>query len=977
VDKYEYNIKADQIMKLIDRRDFKTAAKIADGIDWRRVRNINMLTNIGCVYQAVGRYTDAKEIFQLARNRAPLGRRLVYQMADVCIDAGEFEEAERYIQEFSELAPKDTGRFELLYQLSRRKGEPIENQIAVLEEFKKQDFDARWAYELAKLYRKAGYSQKCIEACDELILWFGEGPYVDKAMELKMLYVPLSPSQQEKYDARFKKKQEEAALLAAKEEKQKEQSAFEHHSIDYRQDAYSTENLQAALAKSMQKIMEEEERQKALYPSSSSYLEEYQTEQEEKEAMFAATRDLRKEREKFKMFQPIDTFDLSSAATMENIAPEPANQELGEQLEDTQELDKSSYEMTEENQIEEPFKDTLHREEYPQFEQDFSEEEEEEKEIYWSSPEQSIEETDEEEQIDAPEETSKGEFFVKSAIEKWKEPLSEAAQEERKEEGSEEEKEENYNEEYREEYNEYREERGEYNKYGEEKEEYNGEEEQEAESEYEEVPFSLEELRTNEIPAEIYYGVPQYDPQGYLNKAAVHSINFRYETKEEQKEENIDKIEKESIDKIEEEQNKEETKRIDPIKNLPEDYFEKFEEIVSSKETEEEFYQTMVSRSYGIEEVPDHFIYQVPGEIEKIYEEEQESVETDDQGEDSEYLYGVEELPKDACYVVAGYDPEGYLSTVLSELSLEEELIPPSPQPMKKQEQKPKMQPAKTEVQKEIQKNEEENKAKAKQAKRPKKADGMTLELTPEYKNVFANYLQLPGMEQQIAELLYEMEQIGSEQENSVYGNILVMGEVKSGKTRLAVSLIRTVNHLNGRKGRKIAKISGDRMNNKGIKESINRLIGADLIIEHAGEMKVSTIQELLKAMKGYTGGMIVVLEDTRGSIERLLADVPKIKNYFTHQVELKECNIGEWAEAAKKYAEEENYMIDEMAMLALSAKIDSVYAEKKNVTIEDVKEIIDTAAQRAQKRNRKFFGRLFSKKKNTGVISIRESDFD
>ena len=210
-----------------------------------------------------------------------------------------------------------------------------------------------------------------------------------------------------------------------------------------------------------------------------------------------------------------------------------------------------------------------------------------------------------------------------------------------------------------------------------------------------------------------------------------------------------------------------------------------------------------------------------------------------------------------------------------------------------------------------------------------------------------------------------------------MFGNILLMGEVKSGKTTLAVSLIKTMNRLNGRKGRKIAKISGDRLNNKGIKESISRLVGADLIIEHAGEMRMATVTELLEAMGDYTGGMIVVLEDTRTSIERLLADVPQIGVCFTHRIELKECNIAEWAETAKNYALENHYIVDDMAMLALSANIDAVYANKKNLVMEDVQDIIDDAIEKAEKRNRKLFGRLFSKKKDSDAVLLRESDFN
>jgi len=872
VDKYEYNIKADQIMKLIDRRDFKTAAKIADGIDWRRVRNINMLTNVGCVYQAVARYTDAKEIFELARSRAPLGRRLVYQMADVCIDAGEFEEAERYIQEFSELAPKDTGRFELLYQLSKRKGEPVENQIAILEEFKKQDFDEKWAYELARLYHKAGYAQKCIAACDELMLWFGEGQYVDKAMELKMLYVPLSPSQQEKYNMRLKKAESVEPVVNNQREAEPEPMPV-LKTVSYNSEKYNTENLQAALAKSMQEIMEAEERYKSSFPINKSYLEEYQSEQEEKEAMFAATRDMRREREKFKQVITetdapfMAAINLSNATVMNNILIQEPVEEKTE------------------------FPEEIERVEQP-FEQD-----------------------------------STG-IFTEASKNFW------------------------------------------------EKEEEEPEEEQEEESEYEEVPFSLGTLDGNEIPPKIYYCIPEYNPQPYLDKAA-----------DRMKEEQREQTEEETLQSTEPEEQEELEEQTDFEEDYEEDYEDDF------PEQEEDFFLNMMIRNYGVEELPDNTYYSIPGYIDKAYQAEKretpamkptakESFQSEERqkkpeaifaSEDfeseeedtSEYIYGVEELPEGTYYQVAGYDPTAFLAGYATNQNTIRTSVP---------KQQKKVQPPKMAEPVEYLDDIPTEEPITEQTEEPPKA---ALELTPEYKNTFASYLHMPGVEQQIAEILYESEQIGEEKETSLFGNVLIMGEVKSGKTTLAVSLIKTMNHLNGRKGRKIAKISGDRLNSKGIRESIARLAGADLIIEHAGEMRVATATELVDAMKDYTGGMIVVLEDTRSSIERLLADVPQIGTRFTHTIELKECNIAEWAEAAKQYAEENNYIVDDMAMLALSVKIDGVYASKKNIQLEDVQDIIDDAITKAEKRNRKLFGRIFSKKKDSEPIVLRESDFD
>lgn len=1022
VDKYEYNIKADQIMKLIDRRDFKTAAKIADGIDWRRVRNINMLTNVGCVYQAVGRYTDAKEIFQLARNRAPLGRRLVYQMADVCIDAREFEEAERYIQEFSELAPKDTARFELLYQLSRRKGEPIENQIAILEEFKKQDFDERWSFELAKLYHKAGYNQKCIAACDELVLWFGEGQYVDKAMELKMLHAPLSPSQQEKYISMKKKQGLEESHTASNVPKK------------YSNETYNTENLQAALTKSVQEIMEAEERQKASYPSGMSYFEEYQSEQEERETMFAATRDLRREREKFKsmMTQPISSLiterNLQEGSRMPNITISPSTnikeekqgifdnskdivRETGE-LGPAFEMPKEEFEIplelsnkTDEKRsdliwektesIFEPLKkapifpteelenspvfpienrspkieqekDTvLEKRETVEKQTAFKEQEnlelheifpmEQESKLDWQTEINDLEDTmqeDFEEELEEPEEFVNFEKFEK--LKEFEESEDFEELEELKElKESVEESDINSVEE---------------NLWG---EDFYYQVPEEKKPEYIEVPFSLSNLDANEIPLEIYYRIPDYDPQPFLDKAIsqVKKVSDEEEIQRSLINENLKEVER--TDSIKEKESLEQT----DLQYEDEPEYEEFPE----GGTEEEFYQYIMTRSYGVDRMPEDVSYQVAGYRENLSEEMDNLTSSDlEKTEEIEYSYGVERIPEDAYYEVPGYDPENFLIGRGERQGLEEEILGQKPQ-IKIQSKITKEPKSDNKLQNRAEKRSEgklENSLEISSKIEQQKDKELSLELSPELKNVFANYLHLPGVEQQIAEILSKTERIGEESETSMFGNILIMGEVKSGKTTLAVALIKAMNRLNGRKGRKVAKISGDRLNNKGMKESISRLAGADLIIEHAGEMRISTVAELLEAMGNYTGGMIVVLEDTRKSIERLLADVPPLSTCFTHQIELKECNIAEWAEAAKSYALENHYIVDDMAMLALSAKIDAVYVNKKNIMIEDVQDIIDDAIEKAERRNKKLFGRLFSKKKDSDSVLLRESDF-
>lgn len=198
MDKYEYGIKADKLKKLAEKKDYVTAAKLADTIDWHRVKNMRMLSLVALIYEKVERYSDAKEILLQAYEQAPTGRRLLYKLTEISVKEREFDDAELFYREFSEVAPDDLGRYILRFTILSNKGESLDKQISILEAYKKREFDEKWAFELAKLYHKAGRSEDCVRLCDEIILWFSCGRYVDRAMELKTIYQPLTAEQQEK-----------------------------------------------------------------------------------------------------------------------------------------------------------------------------------------------------------------------------------------------------------------------------------------------------------------------------------------------------------------------------------------------------------------------------------------------------------------------------------------------------------------------------------------------------------------------------------------------------------------------------------------------------------------------------------------------------------------------------------------------------------------------------------------------------------
>ena len=249
MDKYEYSLKEEQIEKLVKKKDYQTAVKISDTIDWRRVKNLNMLYIVADLYEAVERYEDCMEILNIAYDRAPVGRMLLYKMTEIATRTHNFEEAIKLYREFVKAAPHDQSRYILKYQIYRERGSSLDDQIKTLKEYKTHEYQEKWAYELASLYDQAGMQEDCVRECDELILWFSEGEYVTKAMELKMKYEPLTPVQQDKYDHRY---QTGASVNVGEDD-------YEEKEVSVNTDKFSTINLQAELAANLDEMLQKDE----------------------------------------------------------------------------------------------------------------------------------------------------------------------------------------------------------------------------------------------------------------------------------------------------------------------------------------------------------------------------------------------------------------------------------------------------------------------------------------------------------------------------------------------------------------------------------------------------------------------------------------------------------------------------------------------------------------------------------------------
>ena len=263
MDKYEYNVKLDQMKSLCADENYEAAAEIADSINWNKIKNVNALFRTGEIYEKIGRYEDARDVLLMAYDRSPIGRMIVYRLAEVAIKMSDFDGANEYYREFVEIAPHDNLKYVLRYNIKKAQGADIGELIAILEEFKEVEYTEEWSYELAYLYHRAGMSDKCIEACDELILWFGDGPYVERALELKMLYQPLTKSQEEKYRT-FRRQQAGVTDIVASE--MEKAGEFGHGSVSIPQvkagtDKFNTTNLQQEIARGMQQIMEATEKE--------------------------------------------------------------------------------------------------------------------------------------------------------------------------------------------------------------------------------------------------------------------------------------------------------------------------------------------------------------------------------------------------------------------------------------------------------------------------------------------------------------------------------------------------------------------------------------------------------------------------------------------------------------------------------------------------------------------------------------------
>ena len=968
MDKYEYLLKVDQIEKLMKKKDYQMAVQIADTIDWRRIKNLNVLYAVSEAYEKAERYEDCMEILSIAYDRAPVGRLVLYKMTEIAIRMGNLDEAIALYQDFVKVAPHDQSRFILKYQIYRDRKYSLEDQIKVLKEYKTHEYQEKWAYELASLYAQAGMEKECVQECDELILWFSEGEYVAKALELKQQYEPLTASQQMKY--------------------QQAQNPSYQEEISFEEDRFSTADLQAELAANVGELLLEnatigipelEEEKKSKQRTSKIEIEEL---------VFPG-----KSPEPEAVPEPVLEIGLEEFTLPEEDTQKP-EEESAIELEDftmpgiihSQEDEEPEIimeELTLGNE-EEP----VEPEEPEVVVEDFSLEEEEVSQS--EEPEPELEITMEELTLGDEEEPVEPEEALEVVVEEFsleEEEDSQLAEPEPELEitmeeitlGDEEEPVEPELEIIMEELTlETEEESVEPEEAPEvvvedfllEEEEISQPDEAEPKSE-----ITMEEMILGDEEEAVE---PEEEPEVMMEDFSLEEEEI---SQSEEPEPELEIAMEELTLETEEES-------VEP-EEVPEVVVE---EVSQPDEAEPESEITMEEMTLGDEEEPkeaetihgilakwEDKIAAAEAVLEAKAEQEQERKEKVKQEtvELMKLISGIsEEIPKDVQEILEEFDKKE---------KPEKEEPPQSKPEAKKEEEILAIEELKSEptlLKREklsgdtasMNMIQELERALATEVSQKAVDAG---HLTIEQVRLFDYFTAVRGMSEQLSMLFKGNPR--SEMTTSSSGNLVVTGEPGNGKTTLAIDIVKALQKQNQMEGSKLAKITGKRLNTKDIYEVLASLKGGALIIERAGGISEATMMALSLAMETDTGGLLVILEDTSEEIAKLFHKNKNFASKFEYTIDIPVFTNDELVAFGKSYALEQEYTFDEFALLALYGEIGSRQTNDHMVTVAEVKEIIDAAIEHAKKGSiRHLIERVTKKSQDEyGNKLLREADFE
>ena len=920
MDKYEYKLKTEQMLKLMEKGAYNRAAEIADSIDWKRVRNVNMLLNVSNIYEKIRDYRKSFGVLKVAYHRTEGSRKILYRLCTLAIKIGSLEEAIDYYDEFVQAAPKDPNQYILKYRLLRSRRASIDQQIRALEQFKKAEYVEEWAYELAKRYEEAGMTAECLEECDDLILWFSEGKYVYKAMELKMKYKPLTPLQQEKYDRRLEENADSLErdteklidLGKIKAEEEEKRRREQEEAARYTED--TLEHLESVPELVQAELSEEEvseQLRKAEPPKrklgdtmklGEALQNLFQAEKEEPEE----TELLEEDAEEYEEMTEIPTADTEEAEKEDagEDIEEDEFADLAESLEEIEAL--SDLELLNEVEQEEPADD------------------EPVEEIVEETIETKVKEVDLEELKEAAE---------TEHVEVIEEPeIAEEAEME--------------------------------------------------DMEKESIKLEENEIKEDEKIDELVDDILDIDDilaeweaaEGGAEPEEVPEVN----------EDDVEQIERKPkspilspdiqrmIDEIEGVIPEEEVKETPVRTVVSEEVLENKGEITEELRLEEEELVLDEESAEEYEELLEE------DEAEELDEEFEEELDYDDEYED------------DYESIAAGFKEE--FKPTLSNEPDDREI--PDEEPVESDILASTAPLSRKETAKLI--------ATGKTAPLPMDeiADALSISdtgflvhsrydlsgqgarkagLTEEQKKLFSYFVPVRGMSEQLVDVLEQDRNCTNRKGTSNTGNLLIVGNKGNGKTVLAVDVVKAIQKQRKIRQGRVAIITGEALNKKKISDIVAKLYGGALIIEKAGKLSERTVAKLNKAMEKDTGEMLIVLEEQRKPLDRVLSSNREFRKKFTSRLEVPIFVNDELVTFGQTYAQENGYRIDEMGILALYSRIDALQREDHAVTVAEVKDIMDEAMAHSQKVSaKKLVKRVLGKNTDDADrIILTEKDFN
>ena len=970
MDKYEYRAKTEQMLAYAEQKSYQKAMSIADTIDWRKVKNTAMLSTVSEIYENAGELGKARDTLFIAYDKAPSSRKVVYRLGIISLKLGHFDEAADCYEEFVKLAPKDPNQYILRYKILKAQKAPVKEQIEALEDFKHSEYVEKWAYELARLYAEAGMTSECLDECDDLILWFSEGTYVYQAMELKMKYKPLTPLQQEKYDHRNDGiGRKDSSRRKPSFRKSKERPAPDPRIADkVRKDVHVTDSidlpdLPEPMARTHASEPEAESQPKTRIRSTSDIsttISGASLSDALKAGVAVASGAVAPE-------SVSDDSQMTGKMKIEEIlanweATQRENAKILEKSQEEAEKEKALREKKKEEEEEvlgatkpilsddiRKLMEQLENGEEPEItDEDAEDFVDDEKSEETESPEDSSKEASDTDDEDLEEEA------FEEIVDSEEDDESDAVYDEEAEYEDEDDSEYDDDEEYEDEDDSEYDDDEEYE--DEDDSEYDDDEEYEDEDDSE---YDEDEEYEDEDDSE-YDDDEEYEDED----DSEYDDDEEYENEDDSEYDDDEEYEDEDdseYDDDEEYEDEDDSEYDDDEEYEDEDDFEDFED---DEDDDEDDYQIDDELD---EDHKEDFDFEKESDL-----DDNDSDEDDSDFADLDSFEDEEELDSSDDYLDLEFDEEPTPAPEPKKETSKSEPTPDIDEVLEIEE------PSEDEITERMGKFDTGFVVQGRYDLSATSEIGLKLGLTEEQKQLFSYFVPIRGVSEQLVEVLDNDKRCRNRYGTSRTGNILILGRKGSGKTVLAVDIVKAIQKQRRLKQGKVAIVTGDSLNKKDIGSIIDKLNGGALIIEKASKMNDRTIRELNDMMDEQTGELLFLLEDQKKPLERMFASHREFKRKFTSRLELPVFINDELVTFGQTYAKENGYRIDEMGILALYSRIDMMQREDHAVTVAEVKEIMDEAILHSQKANvkhlvKRVFGRSTD---NSDHIILKEEDF-